>query len=133
VPVRCCKFIARQGQFVCGSGEPRFRSSRRRQLADDCRLRTYDCATGEKVADFEAHSDFVRYVDVHPTEPLALSCGDDKAVKLWNWDRNWSSVRSFEGHDHYVMMATFNGTVDTQTCSPSSRRCEGHVRDGVLG
>ena len=45
------------------------------------------------MTEFDAHSDYIRCVDVHPTEPLVLSCGDDMSIKLWNWEQGWKLVR----------------------------------------
>ena len=45
------------------------------------------------MTEFDAHSDYIRCLDVHPTEPLVLSGGDDMMIKLWNWDQNWRNVR----------------------------------------
>jgi len=30
------------------------------------------------------------------------------SIKLWNWDRNWDLMQTFEGHLHYVMQVKFN-------------------------
>ena len=46
-----------------------------------------------QVTEFDAHSDYIRCVDIHPTEPLILSCGDDMSIKLWNWDQGWKNIR----------------------------------------
>ena len=46
-----------------------------------------------QVTEFDAHSDYIRCVDIHPTEPLMLSCGDDMSIKLWNWDQGWKNIR----------------------------------------
>lgn len=105
LPVRSCKFIARRSQFVCAS--------------DDMRLRVYNYNTMEKVKDVEAHADYIRYVEVHPTQPLMLSSSDDMSIKLWNWEHNWECQATFEGHGHYVMMVRFNRK-DTNTFASAS-------------
>uniref|UniRef100_A0A673A7I4 Coatomer subunit beta' n=1 Tax=Sphaeramia orbicularis TaxID=375764 RepID=A0A673A7I4_9TELE len=50
---------------------------------------------------FEAHSDYIRCITVHPTQPYILT--NDMLIKLWDWDRKWTCSQVFEGHTHYVM------------------------------
>jgi len=94
LPVRSCKFIARRSHFVCAS--------------DDMHIRVYNYNTMEKVKEYEAHADYIRYVEIHPSQPLLLSSSDDMSIKLWNWENNWECTTSYEGHAHYVMMTRFN-------------------------
>ena len=51
------------------------------------RLRVYNYNTMEKIKDFEAHSDYIRYVEVHPSLPYFLTSSDDMTIKCWDWDR----------------------------------------------
>ena len=46
--------------------------------------------TLERVAAFEAHSDYLRSIAVHPTQPFILTSSDDMLIKLWNWEKNWA-------------------------------------------
>ena len=73
----------------------------------------------EKVKDMEAHADYIRFVEIHPTLPYILSSSDDMSIKLWNWEQNWDCTSSFEGHAHYVMMCKFNPK-DTNTFASAS-------------
>jgi len=93
-PVRSAKFIARKQQVIVGS--------------DDIHLRVYNYNTSELVKNWEAHTDYIRSLAVHPTLPYVLSAADDMTIKLWDWEKGWSHVRTFEGHEHYVMAVTFN-------------------------
>ena len=53
------------------------------------RLRIYNYNTMEKVVEVDqAHNDYIRYVEVHPTLPYVLSASDDMTVKLWNYFEN---------------------------------------------
>ncbi|PWN50666.1 putative SEC27-coatomer complex beta subunit [Violaceomyces palustris] len=94
VPVRCVKFIARKNWFVAGS--------------DDFQLRVFNYNTHEKVANFEAHPDYIRCLAVHPTGSYVLTGSDDMTIKLWDWEKNWRHVQTFEGHTHYIMNLCFN-------------------------
>ncbi|KAG5537653.1 hypothetical protein RHGRI_024936 [Rhododendron griersonianum] len=105
LPVRSAKFIARKQWVVAG--------------ADDMFLRVYNYNTMDKVKVFEAHTDYIRCVAVHPTLPYVLSSSDDMLIKLWDWDKGWVCTQIFEGHSHYVMQVTFNPK-DTNTFASAS-------------
>lgn len=94
VPVRTVSFIARKNWFVAGS--------------DDFYLRCYNYNTHEKVTAFEAHPDYIRSIAVHATGPYVLTGSDDMTVKLWDWEKNWRLLQTFEGHTHFIMSLCFN-------------------------
>ena len=73
----------------------------------------------ELVKAFEAHSDYIRGLAVHPTLPYVLSCSDDMLIKLWDWDKGWACTQVFEGHSHYVMAVSWNPK-DTNTFASAS-------------
>ena len=73
----------------------------------------------DKVKVFEAHTDYIRCVAVHPTLPYVLSSSDDMLIKLWDWEKGWICTQIFEGHSHYVMQVTFNPK-DTNTFASAS-------------
>jgi len=105
LPVRSAKFVARKQWVVAG--------------ADDMYIRVYNYNTMDKVKVFEAHSDYIRCVAVHPTLPYVLSSSDDMLIKLWDWEKGWACTQIFEGHSHYVMQVTFNPK-DTNTFASAS-------------
>lgn len=39
---------------------------------DDMKLRVYNYNTSEKVKEWDAHSDYIRFVEVHPNRPYIL-------------------------------------------------------------
>lgn len=94
MPVRTARFIARKNWVIAG--------------ADDLVVRVYNYNTLEKVTQFEAHADYIRCFAIHPTRPFVLSCSDDMSIKLWDWEKQWRCVTTYEGHLHYVMAVTFN-------------------------
>ena len=94
LPARCAKFISRNNWFIVG--------------CDDLTCRVFNYNTHEKVKSFEAHSDYIRGIDVHATRPLILTCSDDMSIKLWDWEKGWQNVLTYEGHYHYVMGVCFN-------------------------
>ena len=105
VPVRCAKFIARKQWIIAAT--------------DDMQLRVYNYNTMEKVKEWEAHTDYIRYVEVHPNRPFVLSSSDDMSIKLWDWEKNFECIQVFEGHVHYVMMVKINPR-DTNTFASAS-------------
>ena len=94
LPVRAAKFVARKQWVVCG--------------ADDMYVRVYNYNTMDKVKTFEAHTDYIRSIAVHPTAPLMLTSSDDMLIKLWDWEKGWQCSMVFEGHAFYVMQVVFN-------------------------
>ncbi len=62
----------------------------------------------EKVKEFEAHSDFIRCLIVHPKNPYLLSCSDDQIINLWDMDKNFNLIRSYEEHKNFVMKIAIN-------------------------
>nr|GMC71175.1 coatomer subunit beta'-2 [Ipomoea batatas]GMC74928.1 coatomer subunit beta'-2 [Ipomoea batatas]GMC77630.1 coatomer subunit beta'-2 [Ipomoea batatas] len=112
--VRSAKFIARKQWVVAG--------------ADDMFIRVYNYNTMDKVKVFEAHTDYIRCVAVHPTLPYVLSSSDDMLIKLWDWEKGWVCTQIFEGHSHYVMQVTFNPK-DTNTFASASLDRTIKVRD----
>ena len=92
--IRCAKFIPQKEWVVCG--------------VDDSTIRVFNYHTMEKITQFEAHTDFIRYIAVHPSLPLIISVSDDTTACLWDWSASWSRLAIFEGHSHYVMMCQWN-------------------------
>ena len=77
--VRAAKFIARKNYVITGS--------------DDMQLRVFNYNTHEKVHSWDAHSDYIRCIAVHPTLPYVLSGSDDMTIRLWDWDKNWKCMQ----------------------------------------
>jgi coatomer subunit beta' len=76
--------------------------------ADDTKIRVYNYNTSEKLKVVDEHQDFIRHLAVHPTLPYLLSCSDDQTIKLFDWDKSWSKVNSYEDHEHYIMQVAIN-------------------------
>ena len=60
--------------------------------ADDLKIKVYNYNTHEKIIDFEAHTDYIRSIAVHPTLPYIISCADDMTIKLWDWEKGWKNI-----------------------------------------
>ncbi|KAF6028093.1 COPB2 [Bugula neritina] len=93
-PVRAAVFVARKNWVVTGS--------------DDMQVKVFNYNTLERVHTFEAHSDYIRSIAVHPTQPYILTSSDDSTIKLWDWEKKWACTQIFEGHTHYVMQIKIN-------------------------
>jgi len=74
----------------------------------DSSIRVYNYNTMDKIKTFEAHSDYLRWIAIHPVSPYLISCSDDMTIKMWDWEKGWELVHTFEGHSHYVMQVEFN-------------------------
>jgi len=57
-PVRCARFIVRKNWIIAGT--------------DDMKLRVYNYNTMEKVKEWDAHTDYIRFIEVHPNRPYVL-------------------------------------------------------------
>merc|ERR1711871_948100 len=79
----------------------------------------YNYNTMEKVKEWEAHTDYIRFVEVHPNRPYVISSSDDMSMKLWDWEKDFECIMVFEGHVHYVMMCKINPR-DTNTFASAS-------------
>lgn len=104
LPVRTAKFIPRKKWIITGS--------------DDMVIRVFNYNTCQLEHQFEAHTDYIRNIAVHPTKPLFITTGDDMTARLWNWERGFSLEMTFEQHTHYVMNARY--VVVLHTCKSCS-------------
>ena len=59
LPVRAARFVPRKNWVVTGS--------------DDMQVRVFNYNTLDRVTAFEAHSDYVRCIAVHPAQPFILT------------------------------------------------------------
>lgn len=98
-------FIARKQWIVVGS--------------DDMKIHVFNYNTQERIISFVGHQDYIRFLEVHPSQPYVISTSDDMTTKLWDWEKGWSCVQNYEGHAHYVMMAKINPK-DTNTYATAS-------------
>ncbi|KAJ3194691.1 Coatomer subunit beta' [Irineochytrium annulatum] len=71
-------------------------------------VRVFNYQTHEKVTAFEAHQDYIRSIAVHGSQPYILTSSDDMLIKLWDWEKGWKNVMTFDGHTHFVMQVAFN-------------------------
>lgn len=93
-PVRCAKFIVRKQWVVAAT--------------DDMKIRVFNYNTMDKVKEWDAHTDYIRFLEIHPNRPYILSSSDDMSIKLWDWEKDFECTQVFEGHSHYVMMVKIN-------------------------
>ncbi|KAL6660760.1 hypothetical protein ACP70R_001795 [Stipagrostis hirtigluma subsp. patula] len=69
-----------------------------------------------EIKSFKAHNSGRMLLDVHPTEPylLSASSGDRSLwsaagmIKLWNWDKGWDCIRTFENQYGGAYHVKFN-------------------------
>ncbi|GIX79871.1 coatomer subunit beta' [Caerostris extrusa] len=59
LPVRAAKFVPRKNWIITGS--------------DDMQIRVFNYNTLERVHILEAHSDYIRSIVIHPTQPLMIT------------------------------------------------------------
>jgi coatomer subunit beta' len=108
LPIRCCKFVLRRQWIIAG--------------CDDMTVKILNYNTLEKIKSLEGHTDYLRYIAVHPTMPLVLTSSDDMTIRMWDWEKNWTCVATYEGHSHYVMMTQWNPKDNSSFASASLDR-----------
>ena len=62
----------------------------------------------EKVKELEPHTDFIRAIVVHPKDPYLLTCSDHQTICLFDMDKNFALVRTYDEHKHFVMKLAIN-------------------------
>lgn len=50
----------------------------------------------EKVKSIEAHADFIRAIIIHPSEPYVITGSDDAKIKIWNYEKDFTLVRTLD-------------------------------------
>ena len=60
----------------------------------DRTIKVWDLASGNLKLTLTGHSHTVRGVAISSRSPYLFSCGEDKAVKCWDLERNEVSIRS---------------------------------------
>lgn len=94
LPLRAIKFVASKN-WILAAG-------------DDCKLYVVEHPSWNVVRTIDVHNDYVRSIAVHPTKSLVLTCSDDMSVALWDWEKEWTRIATYDGHEHYVMGVVFD-------------------------
>ncbi|OEL27432.1 hypothetical protein BAE44_0011549, partial [Dichanthelium oligosanthes] len=66
----------------------------------------------DEVKTIEAHQHWVVSFSVHPSLPLLLS-GSTQEIKLWDWEKGWTCMRTFRGHTGMIEGVMFNPQDDS--------------------
>lgn len=82
--VRCARFVPRKQWVIASTNN---------------NIRVWHYHTTEIVKAIEdSHDGLIRCLAVHPTLPYLVSGGQDKALKLWDWDQDWACTTTAEAH-----------------------------------
>ena len=92
--IRSAKFMSEKNFIICG--------------ADDKKIRIYNYNTMEKVKEYEAHQDFIRSIVCHLKLPMFLSSSDDNTIKLWDAEKDFKLIRTYDEHKDFVMKLAIN-------------------------
>jgi len=52
--------------------------------ARDKTIKLFICQTGELLATFVGHDNWVRSISIHPTGKYLYSASDDKSIRIWD-------------------------------------------------
>ena len=105
--MRAGKFVPRKQWIVAGSDDMQIRVYNYNTMEKVCRMpleppprmHTAPVAWARhpqplarssrhvQVKVFEAHSDYIRCIAVHGSQPLLLSSSDDMTIRLWDWEK----------------------------------------------
>ncbi|XP_037423780.1 uncharacterized protein LOC119288251 isoform X2 [Triticum dicoccoides] len=101
--IKCVKFIARKQWIVVGTNIGN--------------IYVYDYEKMQKIASFRVgRFQELKSLAVHPTHPYLLSAGTN--LKLWNWDKRWECVQTFEleklRHVAFSQNDTFAASSDSE-------------------
>lgn len=75
--MRAVRFVTRKNWVVTGS--------------DDMQVRVFNYNTLERTHSFEAHSDYVRCIIVHPTQPYILTCSGKLSSNFVTYENDFGS------------------------------------------
>jgi coatomer subunit beta' len=92
---------------------------------DNLTISCFDYNTGSLIASKpDAHADFVRQIAVHPTQAQFLSCSDDCKINLYAIGKTGINLlKTYEGHEHFVMDVKFNPVDEGATFASASLDC----------
>lgn len=88
-PIRTVKIVEKNGCVLIGN--------------DEGKIHVYDLNTLRRLQSFDAHCDFIRQIEVHPSQEEFLTCSDDGTIKRWKFDKDIKSLATYVGHTHFVM------------------------------
>ncbi|KAI5189125.1 coatomer subunit beta' [Nematocida minor] len=94
IPIRAAAFIEDRESFAIGG--------------DDGILRIYCIDTFKLKHKVQAHTDFIRNISVHPILPYMATCSDDMQIKIWDYSKEISLIKTLSGHTHFVMAMDFS-------------------------
>ncbi|KAH9386687.1 coatomer subunit beta' [Nematocida major] len=94
IPVRAAAFVEDCECFAVGG--------------DDGMLRLYCTDSFKLKHKVQAHTDFIRYIAVHPVLPYIATCSDDMQIKIWDYSKEVSLIKTLSGHTHFVMCVDFS-------------------------
>uniref|UniRef100_A0A8I7BK89 non-specific serine/threonine protein kinase n=1 Tax=Hordeum vulgare subsp. vulgare TaxID=112509 RepID=A0A8I7BK89_HORVV len=101
--IKCVKFIARMKWIVAGT--------------KNTDVHVYNFETMQKITSFRIAVSGAELVSlaIHPTQPYLLSV--DFYIKLWDWDKNWECIRTFEYQNYLTCPVVLNPNNSFATAS----------------
>uniref|UniRef100_A0A8C2Z3R4 Coatomer subunit beta' n=1 Tax=Cyclopterus lumpus TaxID=8103 RepID=A0A8C2Z3R4_CYCLU len=109
LPVRASKFVARKNWVITG--------------ADDMQIRVFNYNTLERVHMFEAHSDYIRCIAVHPTQPYILT---SSGKLIWDYQNTNHGSNKLLSRTQASFLLVDGSKKNNKTCVQT---LEGHAQN----
>ncbi|EOB14835.1 Coatomer subunit beta [Nosema bombycis CQ1] len=74
---------------------------------DEGKIHVYDLVNLRRIQSFDAHFDFIRKIELHPSQEEFLTCSDDGSIKRWRLGKDIRNLGTYSGHGHFVMDVKF--------------------------
>lgn len=75
--------------------------------SEDSSIKIWDWETGEFERTLKAHTKAVQDCDYDSKGQYLVSCSSDLTIKLWDVENDYSSSKTFHGHDHSISSVRF--------------------------
>lgn len=71
-------------------------------------IKLFICQTGQQLASFTGHDNWVRSIDIHPTGKYLYTASDDKSIRIWDLNYGKQKKKMQNSHDHFISSIKFN-------------------------
>ncbi|KAF9762939.1 Coatomer subunit beta' [Nosema granulosis] len=93
-PIRTVKIVEKDSWVMLGT--------------DEGKIYIFDLHSLRKIQSLDAHGDFIRKIEVHPSQEEFLTASDDGTIKRWSKaSSSIKNIATYSGHTHFVMDVSY--------------------------